>query len=416
MADSNPDSEAARGGSGRAASRGQTGTEENSFFAELGLSQGRAGAQPTAGTGGNAKPTDSSKKSPCAINGPKQQRAKRSRGWRPAPWQIIMAVGAVLGIAILAAAAFTGGSSQPDYTPVVPPPAAPAESRIERSPIEFGPRTVTGPIDDRTVLSPVTGISAQVPIERHGDLMLADVKINDQDAGKFLLDTGTRDLIISRDVADKLHLPTRRSKNLKTPAGMQTAMERKIDSLTMGALRLEEKMILPPPRNDEWLAIAVNIKPWADAIHMPIAGVIGGDVWSQVPFSIDPASQMVTFFKRGPFPFSAGLQPEFLTRFDNLLKPAITANIDHGPERTFLLATGAAAELMVTGSSKPVKTLTAFGREIPNPKTVESKDGDGYFDANNDRQSGVIGAGILSHYLMMFDYAGEKFLALPVKK
>ena len=99
-------------------------------------------------------------------------------------------------------------------------------------------------------------------------------------------------------------------------------------------------MILPPPRNDEWLAIAVDIKPWAEAVQTPIAGVIGGNVWSQVPFSIDPASQMVTFFKRGPFPFSAGLQPEFLTRFDNLLKPAITANIDHGPERTFLLATG----------------------------------------------------------------------------
>ena len=51
---------------------------------------------------------------------------------------------------------------------------------------------------------------------------------------------------------------------------------------------------------------------------------------------------------------------------------------------------------MVTGSAEPVKTLTLFGQEISQPASVESKDGDGYFDGNEIRQSGVIGAGILS--------------------
>ena len=414
MSESNPDSEAARADPGRAANRVQTGAEENSFFAELGLSQGRGGGQAAGSDGKADKPAAASKKPLGATGESKKPLARQSRGWRPAPWQIITGVGGVLVVVILVIAGSLGGGSEPD-TPTVPA-AGPKEPNAERSLIPFGPHTVTGPIGDRTVLSPVTGLGAQVPFERHGDLMLADVKINDQDVGKFLLDTGTRDLIISRDAADKLHLPARRSRELKMPGGIQTVTERKIESLAMGALRLEEKMILPPPRNDEWLAIAVDFKPWADAIHLPIAGVIGGDVWSQVPFSIDPASNVVTFYKRGPFPFSAGLQPEFLTGFDNFLKPAITANIDHGPDGTFLIATGSPAELMFRGSPKPVATLTAFGGEISNPKTVQSTDGDGYFDANNDRQSGVIGAGILSHYLLMFDYAGEKFLALPIKK
>lgn len=414
MSESNPDSKAARGSSGRAPSRGQPAAEENSFFAELGLSQGRGG-QGGAPASGKAEKLGTPKNPLAAPAGARKQPVKKSSGWRPAPWQIITAVGAVLVVVILAIAALSGGGSEPDAHGAPAPTVAQTESRPQ-SPIEFGPHTVKGPVDDRTVLSPVAGVSVQVPFERHGDLMLADVKINDQDAGKFLLDTGTRDLIISGEVADKLHLPARRSRELKMPGRMQTVTERKVNSLAMGALRLEEKMILPPPRNDEWLAIAVDIKPWADAIHLPIAGVIGGDVWSQVPFSIDPASRQMTFFQRGPFPFSAGLQPEFLTRFDNFLKPAITANLDHGPDGTFLLATGSPAELMVRGSSKPVATFTAFGGDISHPKTVESKDGDGYFDANNDRQSGVIGAGILSHYLLMFDYAGEKFLALPIKK
>ena len=111
---------------------------------------------------------------------------------------------------------------QPDYTPVVPPPAARpnrvSNDRPSNSAREPSPARLT--IAQCFRRSPA---SARVPIERHGDLMLADVKINDQDA-QFLLDTGTRDLIISRDVADKLHLPTRHSKNLNTPAGMQTAI------------------------------------------------------------------------------------------------------------------------------------------------------------------------------------------------
>jgi hypothetical protein len=175
-------------------------------------------------------------------------------------------------------------------------------------------------------------------------------------------------------------------------------------------------MIQPEPTNNEWLAIAVDMKPWSDAIGVPIAGVIGGEVWSQVPFSIDPMNNVVTFFKRARFPFSTGQKPDFLTRFDNFLKPALTASIDNGPEGTFLIATGVPSGLMVKGSADPVKTLSVFGQEISEPATVESKDGDGYFDPNEIRQSGVIGAGILSHYLLMFDYANESFMAVRLKK
>jgi hypothetical protein len=329
----------------------------------------------------------------------------------PETWQIVVGVGSGVVLLILAIVLFNGSS--PSAVETQRHQETVAESDPPR--IEFGPHTVVGRIHDRTVLSPVTGASANVPIERHGDLFLADVKINDREVGKFLLDTGTSNLIISNEVADKLNLPRRQSKNLKTPGGMQEATQRKIDSLKMGPVRFEEAMILPEPTNDEWLALGVDIKPWADAIHLPIAGVIGGEIWSQVPFSIDPANRVVTFYKRGPFPFSAGETTEFLTRFDNFLKPAMPAVIDSGPEGTFLLATGAPGDVMVKGSSAPVKILTVLGQEIPNPATVESKDGDGYFDADV-RQSGVIGAGILSHYLLMFDYAGEKFMAVRIKK
>ncbi len=414
---------------------------DGSFFSGMGLSSVRAGGAQTAAAAGaiagsdftSAKPSAKASantknaKYPTTKTNPKnpagtkasagtqtegQETVKKAPRKGPEMWQIMTGVGGGVVVLILVIAYIAG--NEPSTAPsTAPPRTAP---KADPPHIQFGPHTVTGPLNDVTVRSPVSGASARVPIERHGDLFLVDVKINDQDVGKFLLDTGTRDLIISKTVADKLSLPSRRTKNLKIPGGVQSVTERKIQSLGMGLVRFEEPMILPPPRNDEWLAIAVNIKPWADAIHLPIAGVIGGEIWSQVPFSIDPGSNMVTFYKRGPFPFSSGQKPEFLTRFDNFVKPAMPASIDHGPEGTFLLATVARHDVMVKGSAAPVDSLTVFGQDIAQPAAVESKDGDGYFDADNIRQSGVIGAGILSHYILMFDYGNEKFLAVRIKK
>ena len=426
----------------------EDGAIDGSFFSGMGLSsgKGRAGASrrsvaagATSGLGpnpattvktmafSNAKNAKSvstktkSKKSGRPQNRPRASKLKTEgkaavkkapqRG--PQMWQIMVGVGGAVVLLIIAIAAFSGNDS-----PTVTTLARPAVAKDP--PRQFGPHTVTGPINDRTTRSPVTGAPVKVPFERHGDLMLMDVRINDQDAGKFLLDTGTADLIISKDVADKLHLPLPQgaphSKNMKMPGGVQTVTERKVDSVTMGNVRFEEGMIEPQPTNEEWLAIAVDIKPWSDAIGVPIVGVIGGEVWSQVPFSIDPASNVVTFFKKGPMPLSTGSKPEFLTRFDNFRKPALSAKLDNGPEGTFVVATGVPSELMVKGSAAPVKTLDISGLAISDPATVESKNGDGYYDPNEIRQSGVIGAGILSHYLLIFDYEHEKFLAVPLKK
>jgi hypothetical protein len=415
---------------------------DGSFFSGMGLSSVRAGgAQTTAAAGAiagtdftSAKPSakasanTKNSKSPATKTNPKrsagaktsaatqtegQETVKNAPRKGPEMWQIMTGVGGGVVVLILVIAAFTNGDKS---TPVVTQqhPVTTAKAEPPRNP--FSMQTTVGPINDRTVRSPVTGAPVKVPLERHGDLFLVDVKINDQDVGKFLLDTGTTNLIISKEVADKLSLPARRSKTLKMPGGAQTVTERKIESLGIGMVRFDEPMILPQPRANEWLAIGVDIKPWAKAIGLPIAGVIGGEIWSQVPFSIDPGSNIVTFYKRGPFPFSAGQKPEFLTRFDNFLKPAMPASIDQGAEGTFVLATGAPHDVMLTGSAAPVKTLTVFGQDISQPESVQSKNGDGYFDANEIRQTGVIGAGILSHYILMFDYGNEKFLAVRIKR
>jgi hypothetical protein len=419
---------------------GDSGGIDGSFFFGMGLSSVRAGGAPssafadsvagaspaggkTAANAKNSKSTSAKTKSKTSAGGksPAESQSEGNAAVKKAPqrgpqmWQIMVGVGGAVVILILVVAAMSGGD--PSTKPTAQPRATTAKGDVQR--IQFGPHTVTGPINDRTTRSPVTGAPVKVPVERHGDLMFVDVKINDQDAGKFLLDTGTADLIISTAVADKLKLPppqSPHSKIMKMPGGNQSVTQRKIDSLGMGMVRFEEGMIEPEPTNDEWLAMAVDIKPWADAVGVPISGVIGGEVWSQVPFSIDPVNNVVTFFKKGRFPYSAGKKPEFLTRFDNFRKPALSASLDNRPEGTFVIATGVPDGLMVKDSAEPVKSLSIFGQEISDPPTVESKNGDGYYDPNEIRQSGVIGAGILSHYLLMFDYEHESFMAVPIKK
>jgi hypothetical protein len=404
---------------------------DGSFFSGMGLSSVRTGGAPTsvaadsiAGTGAgegktagkpkNSKPLAAktnpknpagAKSASTATQSEGTSNVKKAAKRGPPMWQIMTAVGGGVVVLILVVAAVTGGG--PSTPPSTTRPAA-----VKSEPLRYGPQTVTGPIDDRTTRSPVTGAPVKVPIERHGDLMVVAVRINDQDAGKFLLDTGVRDIIIGNDIAEKLKLPKLGEKSMNVPGGTQQVIKRKIKSLTMGTVRFDDSLILPPPTGDNWEAVAVDMKPWSDAIHFEIAGVIGCDIWSQTPFEINPSKNVLTFFKRGHFPFSDPQKADFLTLFDH--KPAMPATADQ-TQGTYLLATGAPSGVMVKGSSAPLETLSAFGRTIPNPATVESKDGDGYFDAEV-RQSGVIGAGILSHYILDFDFQYQKFLAVPIKE
>ena len=408
----------------------EAGGIDGSFFSGIGLSQGGAEGKPSvaAGIGVTGKAAGKSKdpkavaKSNASSKNPAggkptgaantaegKSTVKKPPRRGPEMWQIMVGVGGAVVILIVIAAAVLGPGTSTPTTTSRPRPAHPNDGPKG---IAYGRDAFSGPIDDRTTRSPVTGTPISVPIERHGDLMLANVKINDHDAGKFLLDTGTRDVIIAADVADKLGLTTGGHKSLNVPGGVQQVTKRKINSLSLGKVRFEDSMILPPP-TDGWLAIAADMKPWSQAIGVPIAGVIGCDIWSQTPVSIDPSKNMITFFKRVPFPFSTGSSPQFLTRFD--FKPAMPATLDNNPEGTFLLATGVPTGVMVKGAA-PVGKLTFFGEEFSAPTTVESKNGDGYSDPKEVRQSGVLGAEILSHFVLIFDFQYEKFLAVPIKK
>ena len=190
-------------------------------------------------------------------------------------------------------------------------------------------------------------------------------------------------------------------------------------------MTFKDTMLIPPPSKGEWLAIAVDMKPWSELVGEPIAGVIGCEILSQMPISIDGRNKSITFHNRHKQFWSPGLG-EFMTIIGGL--PCCSANIDNRSMKSdqyFVMATGCATDLLL----KPAKgeadvkagSLSFSGRDFPNPATAALKPDSVYFVADkygvpDPGQVGIIGARILDDYQLLLDFEHQKMMAIPNKQ
>ena len=364
---------------------------------------GKSAAAWSGGGTGKAKPASGAFGKPGTGGKPP--------GWKPQPWQIAAAGGGVvlLAIAVFAFIAMNGGEDDNRQ----------AKSDHKAEAPRFGPASVTGPIDDVTTRSPLgTRPSTRVAAERHGDLLLANVKINGTDAGKFLLDTGCTDVVISPALAEQLKLQEVGQTSLQAPGGKLHATKRRIKSLTLGDAKFEDSNMLPE-RKDNWNILAADMKPWQDAVGVPIAGVIGCDIWYQMPVQWDVNDKSVTLFNRHQNVVTQSAHAAFMTLINaaaSVGQPCASASLDHAKEEDYwLLATGATTDLLVkTGkggaATDKVGTLSVFGQDFPNPKSAALMTDSAYF-ADDARQRGVIGSHILANFVLVLDFQNNKYLA-----
>ena len=244
------------------------------------------------------------------------------------------------------------------------------------------------------------------------------MKINGADAGKFLLDTGSTDVVISTALAEQLKLQNVGQTSLQAPGGKRPASKRRIKSLTLGDAKFEDSNMLPE-RKDNWNILAADLRPWQDAVGLPIAGIVGADIWYQMPVQWDVADKSVTLFNRHQNVVTQAAHAEFLTLINaaaSVGQPCATASLDHGKEEDYwLLATGATNDVLVrTGkggaSTDKVGTLTVFGQDFPNPSSAALTTDSAYF-ADDERQRGVIGSHILAKFVLVLDFQNNKYLA-----
>ena len=110
-------------------------------------------------------------------------------------------------------------------------------------------------------------------------LVVLPVSINNAGPYRFLLDTGASNTILSANVADNLGIPKGRSQMLLTAGGNLPVSVRMIDTLQVGAARLEK------------VEIAVTNFGLMNTLN--VDGVLGGDYLRQFKVFIDYDNQIV---------------------------------------------------------------------------------------------------------------------------
>jgi hypothetical protein len=126
------------------------------------------------------------------------------------------------------------------------------------------------------------------------DLPLARAQINGVDVGFMLLDTGSSTTVLSKDVADRLHLPRRGSVHVAGIGGRVEAETCDLSDLRVGGHALG-------PRS----ATVIDLTPFSRNLGWPVAGIVGFDALRDKAFTLDLDAGTVAFMPLSPPPGAA---------------------------------------------------------------------------------------------------------------
>ena len=166
-----------------------------------------------------------------------------------------------------------------------------------------------------------------VPLTRAGRWLCAKVKIDSQDAGWFILDTGATNTQIDSQVVQKLKLRKVGQSVLHIPTGTLNHEVVEYDELTAGPLVLKRGV-----------AGAVDLHHISSMVGFTIAGFLGDDVLREHPCTIDFRLGTLTLYKREHFAPMASAHVERLS-LRAMRRPCFLAQVE-GHEGWFMLDTG----------------------------------------------------------------------------
>ena len=179
-----------------------------------------------------------------------------------------------------------------------------------------------------------------------GMLVTQDVRIDGQPVGVMLLDTGVNATTIDLRVARRLGiLPPGEPRVLKP--GEEATVYR-IKSMSLGGAEIRNTVVF-----------VYDLSGISERFRVSIAGLIGGDVLSRLPYTIDYREPSLTFHRRESFRPPAGVKvrridlsgtPKPGSRFSRIManagSPVVQVRIDGIPCRA-LLDTGCSASLLL---------------------------------------------------------------------
>jgi uncharacterized protein len=225
---------------------------------------------------------------------------------------------------------------------------------------------------------------AVVPFQRAGSHLVVPVRINDRDAGYFLVDTGAYCNIIDTQVAKELGIKPTGNWSLSGIGGGDKAEVVMLDSLSMGPLLLENHSLL-----------AYSLKHTSDGIGIKLSGILGAILWGRLPFTLDYETSTLTFYPVETFTPPKGARKEKLWVSDG--HPHVKCKLDGKEEGWFLLDSGAGGGLNVD-----------LGFLTEHPDFLKGK------QTRNSFVTGIVGMErVISSKLDTFEIFGKKLLNIP---
>lgn len=263
--------------------------------------------------------------------------------------------------------------------------------------------------------------AVSIPLIEHNGYLRMAVKINHDDAGLFMLDTGSNKTVVRPLLADDLALPLGSSGTVDGIGGRENFVSRHVDSVTAGDLLLDCKQVA-----------TLDLYRFNDSFSSYLHGIVGYPALGRAPWSIDYQRSLLTVYRPGTF------RPEPRETSHRLLPyhrlPAIRATIGHGQDVLLIIDTGADTHITLPigfavkwpnaimvpvtsrgksigiGGSVPVvhswlKSIRIFGLDLQGvPVSFESSQG-AHQSGRSNVLVGRVGHRLLKDFRLTFDNA-----------
>ncbi len=275
------------------------------------------------------------------------------------------------------------------------------------------------------LILPKEGDQIVLPCEIGAGYLFCRTKVNGKDAGWFVVDTGFTYSFIDRFAAERLGLVT------QTPFAMLGIMgddsyfasQTRVHTIDLSAIHVKCRRLYTH-----------DFTQWSKMAGLRVSGVIGQDILSQTPITIDYVEPSVTFHRREQFkmptegwavdtktgtpmiewPFDE--ESSYPLVVDTGASGGILVNPGYGPARDRMLAGKTMAAnytyVMDMGHQDAIETVMTFkGGKLPFPVTTIV---DVTLSPNRPaRRDGLIGSHVLRQFRTTIDMQSKRLWLTP---
>lgn len=292
---------------------------------------------------------------------------------------------------------------------------------------DFDERLFLAPDSFRNVEFADEAVSVAVELKRIGNYIFAPVKIDGKDGGWFFIDTGAGATCIDSSLAKRLKMKKFGRVDALGVGGHGSVGFHRAGELRVGDL-IQRDLIL----------VGLDLSSISEALGFEVGGILGYDLWSQMPFTLDYDTLMLTLHHPDHFTVPAEVVTYPIYLIENI--PTVQGIVEDRDEGLFRLDTGSGGSLDLHAPFVDAHQLLA-GRELKEAQAVGYGGGQKHFSGQvssfsllgvrfdstdtgfSQAEAGVflqtdtagnVGGGIISRFHLTFDYRHERlYLRLP---